>query len=54
MGRSVENVDYAEILEKLLEGRTVEINASVRLGPRDRESGATKLRVSLRDDDELD
>ena len=54
MGRSVENIDYAAIFEKLLEGRTIEINASIRLGPRDREAGATKLRVSLTEDEERD
>ena len=54
VGRSIERIDYAAILERLLEGRTLEINAQVRLGPRRKGSGATKFRISLEDEEEVD
>ena len=54
VGRSIENIDLAAVLEKLLEGRTLEINASVRLGRRDGGVGATKLSMTIEDDGERD
>lgn len=50
MARSFESVDMAAVLRELLEGRTLEIHAEVRLGPDERgESG--KLRVGVRERD---
>jgi len=34
-GRVLENVDIAELTDQVLDGRTIEINAKIRLGPRD-------------------
>jgi len=46
VGRALENVDVAAVLSQLLEGRTLEIKAQVRLGERDPEArDATRLRV---------
>jgi N-acyl-D-aspartate/D-glutamate deacylase len=54
VGRSIERIDYAAILERLLEGRTLEINAQIRLGPRREGIGATKFRISLEGEEEVD
>ena len=49
MGRAVENVDWAEVISTLLEGRTLEVNARIRLGERDAE-GRPTLRLQLAED----
>ncbi len=54
VGRSIENIDFASVFDRLMDGRTLEINARIRLGSRDDGSGATKFRVSLEDDEEAD
>jgi hypothetical protein len=46
-GRAMENMDLAEVLTQLLEGRTLEITAQIRLGPRDDETGRPGLRFDL-------
>ena len=54
VGRSIENIDYASVLERLLEGRTLEINARIRLGSRRDGTGATKFSVTLEEDEEFE
>lgn len=44
IGRTIEKMDLAEILSKLLEGNTVEINASIRLRP-EKSPGDSKLEI---------
>ena len=46
MGRALENVDWATVLAALLEGRTLEVTAQVRLGEKDA-SGGRALRVKV-------
>jgi hypothetical protein len=46
-GRALENMDLAEVLTQLLEGRTVEISAQIRLGPKDEETGRRGLSVDV-------
>jgi len=46
MGRAIEGIDWAEVLAKLLEGRTLEVSARIRLGERDAE-GQPTLRIKL-------
>jgi hypothetical protein len=48
MARAVESVDWAAVLATLLEGRTLEVSAKIRLGPKD-ESGGSGLRVKIVD-----
>lgn len=47
IGQAVENIDLAEVFQKLLEGRTLEVRAEIRLKGGGR-GGATKLDVSAR------
>jgi len=54
VGRSIESIDFASVLERLMDGRTLEISAKIRLGARSAGQGATKFRVSLEDDEETD
>jgi hypothetical protein len=49
VARSLENVDLAAVLTRLLEGRTLEVKAEVRLGAKDGRSGANPIQVVLRD-----
>lgn len=35
VGRAIENVDLAEVLSEVMEGRTIEIKTEIRLGPKD-------------------
>ncbi|MDH3686914.1 MAG: hypothetical protein OEP95_11850 [Myxococcales bacterium] len=44
IGRSIENVDLAAVFAQLLEGRTLEVNATVRLSEVE---GSSALRVEL-------
>jgi hypothetical protein len=46
MGRAIERVDWALVLAALLEGRTLEVTAQIRLGEKDA-SGARALRVKV-------
>jgi hypothetical protein len=46
-GRALENLDLAEVLTQLLEGRTVEVTAQIRLGPKDDETGRRGVRVDV-------
>ena len=46
MGRALEKIDWAVVLAALLEGRTVEVTAQIRLGEKDA-SGSRALRVKL-------
>jgi hypothetical protein len=39
-GRMLEKVDVVELAEQLLEGRTIEVKAQFRLGPRDADDSA--------------
>jgi len=50
MGRAVENVDWAEVISTLLEGRTLEVNARIRLGEKDAE-GRPTLRLQVADEE---
>jgi hypothetical protein len=47
IGRALENVDYAAVLAQLLDGRTLEVSAKVRLRDDGRRSRAPKLRVEV-------
>ena len=55
IGRVLEGVEPSEIVERLLEGRTIEVNATIRLGAREpttagsdaRSSSATPARVGV-------
>jgi hypothetical protein len=49
LAQTLENVDVAGVLEQLLAGRTIEIQAKVRLGKRN--ASGTRLKVSLTDDE---
>jgi len=44
IGRTLENMDFAEVADRLLDGKTIEINASIRLRPAT-DSDATKLKI---------
>lgn len=47
IGRALENVDYAAVLAQLLDGRTLEVSAKVRLRDDGRRSRTPKLRVEV-------
>jgi len=49
VGRAVEGIDWTEVLAKLFDGHTLEVNARVRL-VHNEETGRPGLRVSLEDD----
>jgi len=46
MGRAIEQVDWAAVLAALLEGRTLEVSAQIRLGEKDA-AGGRALRVKV-------
>jgi hypothetical protein len=46
IGQSLENIDIARVLTELLEGRTLEVNAEIRLTPKGSGSAATRLQVA--------
>jgi hypothetical protein len=46
LGRTLEGVDLSALLTELLEGRTLEVEAKIRLGAREDEAGGTKFRAS--------
>ena len=54
IGRSLENVDLAAVLRDLLEGRTLEVTAQIRLGEKRDGDGTTRVRVSARDTGKTD
>ena len=45
IGQSIEKIDFARLVTELLEGRTLEVNAEIRLGPKGSEEAST-LRVA--------
>lgn len=47
IGRALENVDYAAVLAQLLEGRTLEVSASIRLKDEGRRGRTPRLRVEV-------
>ena len=49
MGRALEKIDWAVVLAALLEGRTLEVTAQIRLGEKD-ESGGRALKVKVETD----
>lgn len=51
IGRTLENVDVAAVLAQLLAGRTLEVNARIRLRD-DEERGGTRLRVEVEREEE--
>ena len=52
IGRALENVDYASILAQLLDGRTLEVNATVRLQSDGKRSRTPKFRVEVSHENE--
>ena len=48
IGQSLENIDIARVLTDLLEGRTLEVKAEIRLTPREPGSAAPRLHVAAR------
>ncbi len=46
VARNLENLDLAAVLSSLLEGRTLEVRAEIRLGEKDESSG-TGLRIEV-------
>jgi len=46
MGRALEKIDWAVVIAALLEGRTLEVTAQIRLGEKDA-TGGRALRVKL-------
>jgi hypothetical protein len=52
IGQSLERVDMAGVLSDLLEGRTLEVKAQIRLGPRGAEAGDTDVRLVTDDEQE--
>jgi len=49
VARSLENVDLTAVLSQLLEGRTLEINAEIRLGERQPGAKPADIRVGIAD-----
>lgn len=49
MGRAVEAIDWAEVLSTLLENRTLEVHAQIRLGERDA-AGRPTLKIDFSDE----
>jgi hypothetical protein len=49
IGRTLENVDVADVLSRLLAGNTIEINAEIRLKPAG-EGGGGKLTITAKND----
>ena len=46
IGQSLERSTSRRLLTELLEGRTLEVNAEIRLGPKGADEAATRLRVA--------
>ncbi len=48
IGQSLEKIDISRVLADLLEGRTLEVNAEIRLSPKGSEPGSGRLHVAAR------
>ena len=51
IAQSLEKLDVAAVLQQLLEGRTLEVRAEIRLGPPEGGRGRHSIRAELRDSD---
>ena len=49
VARSLESVDLASVLQQMLEGRTLEIKAEIRLGEREEGTGGKPLKIAFSD-----
>jgi hypothetical protein len=49
IGRTLENVDVADVLSRLLAGNTIEVNAEIRLKPAG-EGGGAKVKITAKND----
>ncbi len=49
IGRTLENIDVADVLSRLLAGSTIEINAEIRLRPAQKGAGS-KVKISAKND----
>jgi hypothetical protein len=47
VGRALEGIDWAAVIAALLEERTLEVTAQIRLGPKDEVGGTRALRVKV-------
>jgi len=47
MGRAIESIDWAAVLAALLEGRTLEVTAQIRLGEKGARAGGSGVRVKI-------
>ena len=54
LGRTLENVDLAAVLKQLLEGRTLEVTASIRLRDDAEGSGKPRFRVDVERDEDAE
>jgi hypothetical protein len=52
IAQSLDKVDVAAVLQELLQGRTLEIRAEIRLGPKEPGPGRHSVQASLRRDEE--
>jgi hypothetical protein len=50
IAQTLDKIDVAAVLEQLLEGRTIEVSAKVKLGAREPGRGASSVRVAVKDD----
>jgi len=51
IAQSFEKLDLAEVLQQLLDGRTLEVRAEIRLGPAEGGRGRHSVRAGLKDSD---
>jgi hypothetical protein len=52
MAQTLEKIDVAEVLDELLAGRTVEVQATFRLGERRKGASPHKVRVGVKGDED--
>jgi len=52
MGRAMENIDYAAVLSQLLEGRTLEVSAKIKLSEESKRGGPPRLKFEVSGEDE--
>jgi hypothetical protein len=52
--RALGSLDAVEVLKQLLEGRSIEVNAKIRLLPSDTERGGRALELSVRRSEPLE
>jgi hypothetical protein len=50
IAQSIEKIDVARVLDQLLEGRTIEVKAQLRLGKREGGATGTNLHVSVKEE----